>query len=304
MLAATRAVVGVDGAVAAYTILAEWRDSARRPPKDRDFALGLGPVAVTPDEFEPDGRAVTVRVNSVERATDVFTGFDWQAAVALAADGTKLYPGRPDRRPDRRLGRGHHSGRPRRAGRRRNRRASSSRIRGWAPGGRARLGRTVTEVNSIHLVLIEFGDDEIYEAREPQLGVTSTVHEVIAGEFESVPSGPAGGHRSGAASRWTESRLRGLRSELPSLVVSTRLHELIERARFSNPRACASTSARTGSIGDPEGMPSAIPFTGDMRDLRAEERESARTWPASVLALWRRLLRPVCRGGGDACLRA
>ena len=84
---------GADGAVAAFTILAEWRDSARRPPKDRDFALGLGPVAVTPDEFEPDGRAVTVRVNSLERATDVFTGFDWQAAVALAADGTKLYPG-------------------------------------------------------------------------------------------------------------------------------------------------------------------------------------------------------------------
>ena len=86
-------MIGAEGTVAAYTILAEWRDPARRPPKDRDFALGLGPVAVTPDEFQPDARAVTVSVDAVERAADAFTGFDWQAAVALAAAGTKLYPG-------------------------------------------------------------------------------------------------------------------------------------------------------------------------------------------------------------------
>jgi Fumarylacetoacetate (FAA) hydrolase family/Domain of unknown function (DUF2437) len=87
------AVIGAEGAVAAFAILAEWRDPARRPPKDRDFALGLGPVAVTPDVFQPDGRAITMSVDSVERAADAFTGFDWQAAVSLAADGTKLYSG-------------------------------------------------------------------------------------------------------------------------------------------------------------------------------------------------------------------
>jgi len=87
------AVMGADGALGAFTILAEWRDPSRRPPKDRDFALGLGPVAVTSDALDPEGRAFTVRVDSNERSADAFTGFDWRAAVSLAADGTKLYPG-------------------------------------------------------------------------------------------------------------------------------------------------------------------------------------------------------------------
>ena len=35
-------VIGAASALAAFTILVEWRDPARQPPKDRDFALGLG----------------------------------------------------------------------------------------------------------------------------------------------------------------------------------------------------------------------------------------------------------------------
>jgi hypothetical protein len=87
------AVIGTEGALAAFTILGEWRDRARRPPKDRDFALGLGPVAVTPEELDPDARPIVARVDGAERAAGAFTGFDWQAAVSLAAEGTKLYPG-------------------------------------------------------------------------------------------------------------------------------------------------------------------------------------------------------------------
>ena len=45
------AVVGADGAIGGFTMLAEWRAPALEPPKDRDFALGLGPVVVTADEF-------------------------------------------------------------------------------------------------------------------------------------------------------------------------------------------------------------------------------------------------------------
>ena len=45
---------------------------------------------------------------------------------------------------------------------------------------------TVTEVDGLHLVLLEFGDDEIYEAHESRLGRDLTLHEVIAGEFRSV----------------------------------------------------------------------------------------------------------------------
>jgi hypothetical protein len=86
-------IIGAEGVLAAYTILAEWRDPARRPPKDRDFALGLGPVAVTPDELDPDARPIVARVDGAERAAGAFTGFEWQGAVSLAAEGTKLYPG-------------------------------------------------------------------------------------------------------------------------------------------------------------------------------------------------------------------
>ena len=87
------AVIGAEGKPGAFTILAEWRDPGRRPPKDRDFALGLGPVAVTTDALDPDGEAIAVRVDAGERASGVFSGFDWAAAVSLAADGTRLYPG-------------------------------------------------------------------------------------------------------------------------------------------------------------------------------------------------------------------
>ena len=46
------AVVGAEGELGGTTILAEWRDPRRPPPKDRDFALGLGPVLVTLEALE------------------------------------------------------------------------------------------------------------------------------------------------------------------------------------------------------------------------------------------------------------
>jgi hypothetical protein len=69
------AVIGAEGAIGGFTVLAEWRAPGLRPPKDRDFALGLGPVVVT-----PDGDAGRL-------------GFDWEAALELAGAGTVLYPG-------------------------------------------------------------------------------------------------------------------------------------------------------------------------------------------------------------------
>ena len=75
VLARVAGVIGAEGALAGFTGLAEWRAVGVEPPKDRDFALGLGPVVVTPDSFEGDSR------------------FDWPAAIALAAAGTVLHPG-------------------------------------------------------------------------------------------------------------------------------------------------------------------------------------------------------------------
>jgi fumarylacetoacetate (FAA) hydrolase len=93
VLARLAAVVGTEGAIAGFTILAEWRNPGRSAPKDRDFALGLGPVVVTADEVVPDGLGVEVRVAGGERRTGTFHGFDWSRAHELAADGTGLRPG-------------------------------------------------------------------------------------------------------------------------------------------------------------------------------------------------------------------
>jgi hypothetical protein len=68
------AVVGADGAAGGFTILGELRVGRLSPPKDRDFALYLGPVVVTPDEHAP-------------------AGFDWEAALAYAAESTSLRAG-------------------------------------------------------------------------------------------------------------------------------------------------------------------------------------------------------------------
>ena len=86
-------VIGADGALAAFTILAEWRDPSRRPPKDRDFALGLGPVAATADAFDPGVCVQVVRVDGRETLRQVVPGFAWGAAVSVAGERTRLYPG-------------------------------------------------------------------------------------------------------------------------------------------------------------------------------------------------------------------
>jgi 2-hydroxy-3-keto-5-methylthiopentenyl-1-phosphate phosphatase len=45
---------------------------------------------------------------------------------------------------------------------------------------------TVTEVDTLHLILEEFGDREIYARVEDALGRTMTLNQVIAAEFETV----------------------------------------------------------------------------------------------------------------------
>ena len=66
------AVIGAEGASGGWTILGELRAPDLEPPKDRDFALFLGPWV----ETEPD-----------------LPGFDWEAALAHAAANTVLRAG-------------------------------------------------------------------------------------------------------------------------------------------------------------------------------------------------------------------
>ncbi len=65
------ALIGFDGEVAGFTGFAEWRAPELAPPKDRDFALQLGPVV----------------------ETDLAGGPEWEAARSLAAANTRLRPG-------------------------------------------------------------------------------------------------------------------------------------------------------------------------------------------------------------------
>jgi len=87
---------------------------------------------------------------------------------------------------------------------------------------------TVTEIDGLHLVLLEFGDVGIYEATEERLGRELTLHEVIAVEFESIRAPLED------VVEWVREnvRLRAgflefARTRRP-LIVSSGFHELIE----------------------------------------------------------------------------
>jgi 2-hydroxy-3-keto-5-methylthiopentenyl-1-phosphate phosphatase len=87
---------------------------------------------------------------------------------------------------------------------------------------------TVTEVDGLHLVLLEFGDEAVYEAHEARLGRELTLHEVIAGEFRSVHAPLP----EVAAWMREHARVRAgfadFAREHDPLVVSSGFHELIE----------------------------------------------------------------------------
>jgi 2-hydroxy-3-keto-5-methylthiopentenyl-1-phosphate phosphatase len=87
---------------------------------------------------------------------------------------------------------------------------------------------TATETDGLHLVLLEFGDELIYEQHEERLGRDLTLHEVIAGEFRSVRA------PLDEVVTWVRENVR-FRAGFPEfarryrpLVVSSGFHELIE----------------------------------------------------------------------------
>jgi fumarylacetoacetate (FAA) hydrolase len=98
------AVIGANGQIGGFTILNDWsaRDLQRAemkvglgPAKGKDFATSLGPVIVTPDEFDGSRGTMVARVNGEERSRgevgDMY--HSWEAIVAHAARNTRLRPG-------------------------------------------------------------------------------------------------------------------------------------------------------------------------------------------------------------------
>jgi fumarylacetoacetate (FAA) hydrolase len=98
------AVVGADGQIGGFTIMNDWsaRDIQRKemrvglgPAKAKDFATSLGPVLVTPDEFDGTRAVMTARVNGEERSrgdlADLY--YPWPDILGQAARNTVLRPG-------------------------------------------------------------------------------------------------------------------------------------------------------------------------------------------------------------------
>lgn len=86
----------------------------------------------------------------------------------------------------------------------------------------------MTEVDSLHMVLLEFGDTGVYERAEDDLGRTMTLHEVIEAEFATVRT------PLDTVTAWLVENVRvrpGLHElveRFRPLVVSSGFHELIE----------------------------------------------------------------------------
>jgi fumarylacetoacetate (FAA) hydrolase len=98
------AVIGAGGAVGGFTVMNDWsaRDlqSAEMkvglgPAKGKDFATSLGPVIVTPEEFDGTGGTMTARINGEERSRGNLRDMyhSWERILEHAARNTALRPG-------------------------------------------------------------------------------------------------------------------------------------------------------------------------------------------------------------------
>ena len=98
------AVIGAEGRIGGFTVMNDWsaRDLQRAemkiglgPSKGKDFATSLGPVLVTPDEFDGSSGTMVARVNGEERSRGQLADMyhSWETIVAHAARNTRLRPG-------------------------------------------------------------------------------------------------------------------------------------------------------------------------------------------------------------------
>src|SRR3954447_7560930 len=98
------AVIGAAGRVGGFTVMNDWsaRDVQLRemkvglgPAKGKDFATSIGPVVVTPDEFDGTAAEMVARVNGEERSRgnlrDLYHA--WDALLTQARRNTALRSG-------------------------------------------------------------------------------------------------------------------------------------------------------------------------------------------------------------------
>jgi fumarylacetoacetate (FAA) hydrolase len=90
---ALAAVIGAEGAIGGFTVMNDWTAPDLGPVKEKDFATSLGPVVVTPDEFDGSRASFVVRVDGDVVDKGALHPGDWPALVANAARNTRLLPG-------------------------------------------------------------------------------------------------------------------------------------------------------------------------------------------------------------------
>jgi 2-keto-4-pentenoate hydratase/2-oxohepta-3-ene-1,7-dioic acid hydratase in catechol pathway len=86
-------VIGADGAIGGFTVMNDWTAPDLGPVKEKDFATSLGPVVVTPDEFDGRNAAFAVRVDGDVVSEGSLHPGDWPELVSYAARNTRLLPG-------------------------------------------------------------------------------------------------------------------------------------------------------------------------------------------------------------------
>jgi fumarylacetoacetate (FAA) hydrolase len=98
------AIIGAEGTIGGFTVLNDWsaRDLQRAemrvglgPAKGKDFATSIGPVVITPDEFDGSEGEMIARVNGEERSRGNLRDMHhkWDDLLAQAGRNTTLRPG-------------------------------------------------------------------------------------------------------------------------------------------------------------------------------------------------------------------
>jgi fumarylacetoacetate (FAA) hydrolase len=88
------AIIGGDEMIAGFTMVNDWAARGLDGAKRKDFATSLGPVVVTPDEYDATDGNVVARVNGEERWRGTLEPpGSWEELRAYAARNTRLVPG-------------------------------------------------------------------------------------------------------------------------------------------------------------------------------------------------------------------
>jgi Fumarylacetoacetate (FAA) hydrolase family len=88
------AIIGAGESIGGFTIMNDWAARGLEGAKSRDFAMSLGPIVVTPDEFAGTETVVVGRVNGEARSrASIEMPHSWEELRAYAASNTRLAPG-------------------------------------------------------------------------------------------------------------------------------------------------------------------------------------------------------------------